>query len=592
MILAVFLLGIAFALIQNVESDALVCPNHVIGQVGGEIRITCSYSTFTKANQFSRKFLCKEGWLTRCKFVIVSTSGYEDDKYAGRVSIEDNKGGTIIITMSNLQTSDGGTYICGMGPNDIGIKAIFTVIITEDSVIPKEATLIYGSLKGSVKFKCEFGDQYATEKKYFCKIKPKECKPIIDSSGVIDYEYHGKIILQGIEGKPASFTVTMIQLENRDSGMFSCGVGSPGGEGESIEFDLRINLETNIQQGPKLLKTELGGSVTAVCKYNPKQNYTLKFWCRWNEFVCDPLINTDGFVESKYEGILAMYDDSTNGIMQVIRNRMTKEDEGWYWFVLNDGKLDQTFAVQIRIGEGYPEGLTADKTIHVKTGETAKITCTYPCRFNSHEKYWCQWNNHNCQNVPFSSDDDESVSCQPQKLTLSIPSVSQKHNGWYWCGVKKNGLHEDTVAVQLVVEDPFIVRPNSDNNARAAKVPSDGTADTPPSVTENKHNSLVAGILSVCAAVLVISAVFFIIRLRRKKNSDLVSVGSYTTNISMTDLDNVTGKENPAVIDTQETDISSFKDGAKSKKKGSQEDLDYSSFLIHNVGSPNEENTA
>lgn len=41
-------------------------------------------------------------------------------------------------------------------------------------------------------------------------------------------------------------------------------------------------------------------------------------------------------------------------------------------------------------------------------------------------------------------------------------------------------------------------------------------------------------------------------------STDLVPVGSYRTNISMSDLEHNTGKENPAVTDLQETDISRF----------------------------------
>ncbi|XP_075706787.1 polymeric immunoglobulin receptor-like [Rhinoderma darwinii] len=590
---AVFLFGIACALIiPDVESDTLVCPTHVTGKKEGSVFITCAYSTITKANKYSRKYFCQEGGrYGMCKAVITSTSGYVHNNYIGRASIEDIKNeGLIIIQLSDLKTTDEGPYICGLGTDVNGIKAVFTVSVTEDSVIPIEAKLIYGQLRGAVNFQCEFGDQPAAQRKYLCKIEKTGCKNIIDSSGAIDTAYHGRILLQGDEG-PATFTVKMIQLRSEDSGMFVCGVGNYGVEGDTIDFDLRINEDTDIPQGSRSLSTRLNGSVSAQCNYNPKNNYTLKFWCKWEDSVCNPLINTDGYVKDVFEGRLIIHDEPTNGTMQVLMNQITKKDEGWYWCVMTDGKHDQTSTVQIKISEGNPEGLSGGKTMYLKKGETAKIPCSYPCRYKSFEKYWCKWNNNNCKYVTTNADDDDnglSVSCETQELVLTIESISQKDNGWYWCGVKKSGRYGETIAVQVIVEEA--TRDVSDNRLRVKSL--DANVTPPPSIGDNKHNTLVAAIVSVCAAVLVVAVVLITIRLRRKKNSDIVSVGSYRTDISMTDLDNVIGKDNPAVIDTQETDISHSKDGAKIKKKGSQEDLDYSSFLIHHNGSPNEENNA
>ncbi|XP_056413963.1 polymeric immunoglobulin receptor-like [Hyla sarda] len=583
---AVFLLVIACALFQNVVSDTIVCPKHVTGKVEGSVSITCAYSTVTKANKHTRKYFCKEGgWSSKCKTTITSTNGYVHPDYVDRVLIqEDTTEGIIVINLSDLRKSDEGTYICGLGTDMNRMKAVFTIAVTEDSVIPTEAKLVYGQLMGSVNFHCEFGDEHAAQRKYLCKIEKKGCKNIIDSSGAVDPAYLGRILLQK-DKRPASFTVKIIQLRTEDSGMFSCGVGDYGVVGDFTELDLRINEETDIPQGSRLLSTRLGGSVSAQCKYNPKKNYTLKFWCRWEDSVCNPLIKTDGYVNGTYEGKLVIHDDPTNGTMQVLMNQISKEDEGWYWCVLTDGKHDQTSTIQIKISEGNLEGLTGGKSVSVKKGETVKIPCSYPCRLKPYEKYWCKVDNNNCKDLTSYTDDNDnglSVSCETQQLILTIQSASLKDNGWYWCGVKKSGRYGETLAVKVTVEEA--------TGGRAIFLNKNWMFTT-PSIAENKPDILVPAILSVCAAVLIVSAVFFIVRLKRRKNSDLVSIGSYRTNISMTDLDNGIGKDNPAVIDTQETDISHSKDGPKIKKKGSQEDLDYSSFLIHHNGSPNEENT-
>ncbi|XP_073523028.1 polymeric immunoglobulin receptor-like [Phyllobates terribilis] len=598
-----FLFGIACAIIQNVESEKFVCPKYVTGKLEGLVSIKCEYSIITKANKYSRKFFCQQGGRQgKCTYTIASTNGYKLKNYEDRVIIEDNnKEGSVVVTFSDLRKTDEGTYIVGLGTDANSLKAVFTLIITEDSIIPNEAKLVYGQLRGAANFHCEFGDEYATQRKYLCKIGKLGCQNIIDNTLAIDAAYYGRIILQVDEKRPGSFTVKIIQLRMEDSGMFSCGVGNFGGVGETIDFDLRINEETDIPQGSRLLSTRLGGSISAVCNYDPNKDYTLKFWCKLEGSVCTPLINTDGYVKDDFEGKLAIYDDPKNGTMQVLMNQITKGDEGWYWCVLTDGKHDQTSTVQIKISEGSLDGLTGGQTMNVKTGETIKIPCSYPCRFNTDQKYWCKLSGINCKEVISHVNDDEnslSVSCETRELVLTIETISQKDSGWYWCGVKKDGKYGNTIAVRVIVDEATgdvldteatgDVR-NSDTGRRA-NVPNEEIS--PTSISVNNQNALVPAILSVCAAVLVASVAFFIIRLRRKKNSDLVSVGSYRTNISMTDLDNVIGKDNPSVIDTQETNVSHSKDGEKNKKKGSQENLDYTSFLIHHNGSPNEENIA
>ncbi|XP_063811247.1 polymeric immunoglobulin receptor-like [Pseudophryne corroboree] len=583
-------------IIHNVESSGLVCPKQATGIVGGSVTFTCMYSTSIKANLHTRKFMCLQGGQhKRCKSVIVSTSRYVDQRFLGRAEILDGKDGTLTITLSDLQKTDEGNYVCGIGQSNDGIMDDISVAVTEDSVIPTEPKLVYVQLRGTVKLRCEFGDQNTANRKYLCKILQTGCKNIIDNTGEIAAEYQGRILLQTDERNPGSFTVTIIQLKNEDSGHYSCGLGHYGEPGDISNFDLRINEDTDIPQGSKSLSSRLGGSVTALCKYNPKKNYTGKFWCKLEDTVCNPIITTDGYVLENYEGRVVIHDNPTNGTMQFIMNQINKEDEGWYWCVLTDGKHDQTSTVELSISEGNLEGLNGNKIIEVTAGETAKITCSYPCRFKPYEKYLCRWSNFGCERVT-SQDDDQnglSITCETHHLVRTIDSVSQKDSGWYWCGVKKSDRYGETIAVQLIVtekniehSDPIESRANIVNNRNNQVIV------TPPSNDNSKNGTIVAAIISVCAAVLVVTAVIVIFRLRKRKNSDLVSVGSYRTNISMSDLDNVIGKDNPAVIQTQETDISKSKEGPKINKKGSQEDLDYSSFLIHDIGSPNEDLTS
>lgn len=89
-------------------------------------------------------------------------------------------------------------------------------------------------------------------------------------------------------------------------------------------------------------------------------------------------------------------------------------------------------------------------------GETLKLSCHFPCKFYSYQKYWCKWSNTGCRALP-SQDEGQSqafVNCdkKSQIISLNLNPVRKEDEGWYWCGVK-DGLHYgETGAVYVAVE--------------------------------------------------------------------------------------------------------------------------------------------
>ncbi|XP_031752678.1 polymeric immunoglobulin receptor [Xenopus tropicalis] len=588
--MTMFLFGLISVLILQIsESKELVGPKQVSGFVNGSITIKCFYSTLTKANKYDRKFLCREsGRLRKCETVI-STSNYVLEKFKNRASLVDNsEKGLIIIKLSGLQPSDQGTYRCGIGNSASGLTAVINLAVTTDTTIQNEAELMYGQLRSSVTFLCKSGKQYSSPK-YFCKINKGECRNIINSAGSISSEYHGRIVLSSGEDQE-SFIVKLIQLRKEDSGLYLCGVGSNVEDEDSNVFELHINEDTDIPQGSRMLIGNIGGSISALCPYNPKKNYTVKVWCKWDKQGCHPLIRNNGFVQEKYEGRILIHDNPQNGTMQVLMNQLSAEDKGWYWCMMTDGTTDQISFVQVNIEEGNHEQLAGQIEVVASAGKQITIPCTYPCRYTSYQKYWCKWSNYGC-NPKTSQDNDQdglNINCENQEVVLTINAVEKTDEGWYWCGVKKFGRYGETLAVHLKVEseiqkgtDPDVFRNRNKNFIDGDNISSE----------EGKSSNILAISLSVCAVVLLISAVFIVIRLKNRRNSELVSVGSFRTNISMTDLDNTpnTGKDNPCIneAEAQETDMGSSKHGPNNNKKGSRENLEYSSFLIYHEPSVN-----
>ncbi|XP_030077478.1 polymeric immunoglobulin receptor [Microcaecilia unicolor] len=577
-------------LLQGRESADVAGPKQVTGILNGVVTIQCFYSTVTKANKYDRKFLCKEtAHQKRCE-TIISTNRYVSPNFANRATIQDSPDkGFFTVQLNELKHEDQGNFKCGIGLNNFGLYSSVYLSVAEDSTVPEEADLYFGQPKSSVLISCKFDREFASSRKYFCRINPNNCSAVIDSYGSVSEAYKGRTMLHH-DPSPRAFSIRLIQLRKEDAGFYACGFGTYGAPGESKVIDLRISEETDTPNTQKVLMAAVGGSIAAECHYKPNVKYQKKYWCKWREHGCTELMNTDGFVKDAYEGRIMIHDSPENGTFTVIMNQLTKEDEGWYWCITSDETTDYTSTVQVKITEGQP-GLNGSTTVIVPAGKPVKIPCHYPCKYNSNQKYWCKWENSGCTAVATSEDDQGglSVNCDKERrvLTLSIDQVGPEDEGWYWCGVKQAGRYGETLAVLLKIGDEAVpqdeTKPKNIPRNRAGDL-NEQQQETPTSSHVEPQSQLVLSIvLPICAVILLAAAIFLFIRW--KKNSDLVSVGSYRTNISLADLDNSqhAGKDNIGIESAQETEMSSTKDASRSRssKKGSKEDLSYTSFLIH-----------
>lgn len=90
-------------------------------------------------------------------------------------------------------------------------------------------------------------------------------------------------------------------------------------------------------------------------------------------------------------------------------------------------------------------------------GETLTLSCHYPCKYYSHEKYWCKWSNKGCHILPSHNEAarQSSVSCDQdnQVISMTLNPVSKNDEGWYWCGVRKGQDYGETTAIYVAVEE-------------------------------------------------------------------------------------------------------------------------------------------
>lgn len=109
---------------------------------------------------------------------------------------------------------------------------------------------------------------------------------------------------------------------------------------------------------------------------------------------------------------------------------------------------------------GQPD-LRGVKEINAVAGSPLSLTCSYPCKYNSYNKYWCKWKNTACDPL-ISHEQNQTgliVNCDKDSriLSLNFDQVAPTDQGWYWCGVKHEGHYGETMAVYLRIEGGKLV---------------------------------------------------------------------------------------------------------------------------------------
>uniref|UniRef100_A0A8B9PNT4 Polymeric immunoglobulin receptor n=1 Tax=Apteryx owenii TaxID=8824 RepID=A0A8B9PNT4_APTOW len=577
----------------------------VTGLLGGSVTVKCFYPQ-TKVNRHDRKYWCRES--TRSCQTIVSSNGYTAAGYQDRASIIDYPEQSLFqINISQLALGDRGTYRCGLGLNSRALS--FQVKVDE-------AELFYVELQGSVTISCSFGEEYASERKYLCKMEKSGCRNIIDTYGKVDEEYAGRILLSN-QNTAGSYSIMITQLTWEDSGLYLCGVGVYGETGETKEVDLHVYEGTDVPQGKHTVFGVKGGSVTVECHYNPRERSSVKYWCKWRKNGCARIIDSSGFVSDLYEGRVAMYDDPENGTFSIILNQLVDNDKGYYW-CMADENGEKKSSKELKIIDGEPS-LTGKKEVEANVGSQVHLTCSYPCKYYSYEKYWCKWNGASC--TPLAASDQSHpelhIDCDKDNKTLilNFDPVALTDEGWYWCGVKHKDSYGETMAVHLRVAGgelqgkrggaagarwPELLPDTAHPTARSGKQPPPlppraapfGPIPRPRGVvrrlrTRGETRSLTSlrraagspgeGAHHRCISIFSLFA-------------DLVSVGSYRTNISMSDFESAKeygANDNACMKETQETQMGGDA-GARTpvtpplSLQSSKEDADvaYSAFLL------------
>ncbi|XP_069732309.1 polymeric immunoglobulin receptor [Phaenicophaeus curvirostris] len=599
-------------------SSPVFGPDQVYGLLNGVVTVKCFYPP-TSVNRHDRKYWCRQS-STRC-MTIVSSNGYTAPGYQGRASITNHpQEENFEINITGLTMADTGTYQCGIGVNGKGLSHRVNLEVTKGPHVPEGPELFYVKLYSTLTMSCSFGESTASMRKYLCKMEKSGCRNIIDSHGNVDKEYTGRAMLSN-EEPPGTFGIVITQTNWEDIGLYVCGVGTYGQNGETKELDVHVYEETKAPQGKPTIIGVKGSSATFTYHYEGLEKSLTKYWCKWRQYGCARIIDNMGFVSGLYEGRVAMFDNPENKSVTIILNQLKDSDKGYYWFMTDEVKEQQT-STELEIIDGEP-GLKGKMEVEAQEGSRLNLTCFYPCKYYSYQKYWCKWSSSNCTLMP-SSDQRQpgpDVTCDTDNkvVILTFDSVKKSDEGWYWCGVKRNGLYGETMAVYLQVTEGEVARSADhsldlldvdadnhvevDGHAEGGSAPqgraSDVAVQSASSANSDESpppNLLLQILAPVGAAILILATAFAVFKYRQMKRSDLVSVGSYRTNISMSDFESVkeySASNNACVQESQETQIGGDEfitstatpestAEAKKAKRSSKEDADlaYSTYLL------------
>ncbi|NWX59187.1 PIGR protein, partial [Promerops cafer] len=552
--------------LSKAASDPVFGPRQVQGVLGGPATVQCFYPP-TAVNRRDRKYWCRQAG-SAC--VTVVATAYVAPSYRDRVSLTDHpEEGNFQINISALGLGDAGTFQCGLGVNGRGLSHRVTLSVAEAPPVPEAAELFYMKLRSTWTMSCSFGEDTADLRRYLCKKEKDGCRNIVDSHQKIDPDFQGRVLLT-FEKPPGSFSVTITQMDWEDSGLYYCGAGEYGKEGKSKELDVFIYEDKNFPQLKTTVTAKHGSSATFECLYDPLNNSSTRLWCKWRGKGCDKIIDNTGYVKDSYEGRVAMFENPENKTVTIVLNQLQAKDEGFYWCMSNELKEQQS-STELKVVEGEP-ALTGEKKVEAQVGSRLNLTCSFPCKYHSYEKYWCRWNHTGCPALPAQEQGlpGPGATCDASSRTvvLSFDPLAEEDEGWYWCGVKRNGVWGEAMAVELRVSagsdakhGPELL--DVDSSRESGAVPPGGAYSdaevrkgaAPESSDESHGSNTVALVLGPLAGlILIVVAAFAIVKYRQLKRSDLVSVGSYRTNISMSDFESMRDfSASNSVKESQET---------------------------------------
>ncbi|NWH23152.1 CLM1 protein, partial [Grus americana] len=205
--------------------------------------------------------------------VLVKTTNSRQYPYAtratkGKVTIEDNVFcRTVVITMTNLQAEDSGTYSCALLSYNYGYVLLKTISLNVFKVLRRWEL-------DSLSVQCPYSTLgHSTETKVWCRRQGQtECKAMVRTDYPSTWHTQrsapsqGRVTMQD-NTQQGIVTVTMEKLQAQDSGVYWCALYEHDHLFRMVEVTLNISDalgETTLSGTAGTSSTTLSGNTTAL----------------------------------------------------------------------------------------------------------------------------------------------------------------------------------------------------------------------------------------------------------------------------------------------------------------------------------------
>ncbi|XP_016147576.1 polymeric immunoglobulin receptor-like, partial [Sinocyclocheilus grahami] len=124
------------------------------------------------------------------------------------------------------------------------------------------------------------------------------------------------------------FTVSMRNLENEDTGPYSCVVDTEGNLASIYEVYLNVQSALGVSVVSSSVSGHEGGDISVKCLYSSEYQNDVKRWCRYKDQSCYTVGRTD---TSQNSSVQISDDDDGRRSFTVLMTGLRLTDSGWYF---------------------------------------------------------------------------------------------------------------------------------------------------------------------------------------------------------------------------------------------------------------------
>ncbi|XP_053517252.1 CMRF35-like molecule 5 isoform X1 [Artibeus jamaicensis] len=219
---------------------------------------------------------------------------------------------------------------------------------------------VRGPEQGSLTVQCRYVPGWEPYVKYWCRgTYFRNCRILVRTSGSEQEVKKDRVSIRDNQTS-LTFTVTMEKLRPEDAGTYWCGT-------EKNESDLGVPVNVTIGQGsaavitgPEEASGPARGSLTVQCRYVPRWEPYVKYWCRGAHFSnCRFLVRTSRSEQEVKKDRVSIRDNQTSRTFTVTMEKLRREDADTYWCGIEKSGYDHGIPVKVAI---FPAATTVSTT--------------------------------------------------------------------------------------------------------------------------------------------------------------------------------------------------------------------------------------